>query len=201
MSSQYLATVLYEDSMSTGPGGSYPLHDLVVRLVEDEINGQTWQLMKLVDKNPRKGIGNVFRDLKRTSLIAGVGMLFLLIDSDKTAEQLGLASDASEDEVIAALREKSDAPERVEVFFLRENMEDLMDSIRQCAPELLPDNVQAAIESKSLNDRDIVLKEVKKAHQETLRDCVREAQPGLDALARAVAALVSAVWGSPGELE
>lgn len=31
MSSRYLATVLYEDSMSTGPSGHYPLHDLVLR--------------------------------------------------------------------------------------------------------------------------------------------------------------------------
>lgn len=196
MSAQFLATVLYEDSMSAGPGGSYPLHDLVMRLVEDEINGQTWQLLKLVDKNPRKGIGNVFRDLKRTSLIAGSGVLFLLIDSDKTAEQLGLGHDASEDEVIAALRERSDSPEQLEVFFLQENMEDLMESIHVCAPDLLPDNVQAAINAKSLNDRDIVLKEVKRGHQQALRDCVREAQPGLGALAKTIAGLVSESWAT-----
>jgi hypothetical protein len=177
--------------MSTGPSGHYPLHDLVMRLVEDEINGQTWQLMKLIDKNPRKGIGNIFRDIKRTNLIAGGGMLFLLIDSDKTAEQLGLPARASDEEVIQALREKSDSPEQLEVFFLYENMEDFMSSIQKCAPDLLSENFRSAIETKSLNDRDIVLKEVKKSHQQVLRTCVKEHQPGLAALAHAIAALIN----------
>jgi len=30
-----LAMVIYEDKMLPGSGGSYPLHDLVMRLVED----------------------------------------------------------------------------------------------------------------------------------------------------------------------
>lgn len=53
-----VATVLYEDSMRPGAGGSYPLHDLVMRMVEDEINGQTWELARAVAKNPRNGIGS-----------------------------------------------------------------------------------------------------------------------------------------------
>lgn len=62
-----IATVLYEDSKI---GKAFPLHKLVMRIVEDEINGQTWKLLRLVDDNPRSGIDNVLRDVRAASLTA-----------------------------------------------------------------------------------------------------------------------------------
>ena len=91
-----VATVLYEDRMRPSPSGEYPLHDLVMRIVEDDINGETWELRKIVEKNPRKGIGNVLNDVRRTELIAGSGDLFLLVDRDVIAQHLDLATNASE---------------------------------------------------------------------------------------------------------
>lgn len=185
-----LATVLYEDKMLPGPSGSYPLHDLVMRLVEDEVNGQTYKLKRLIEKNPRNGIGNVLNDLRSTSLLAGAGTLFLLIDRDVLAAHLKLPTRARDEEIEAALKNRSDAPDKLRSFFLQPNLEGLLRSVRDCDPMLLPDNVARAL-TKKLNDRDLVLNELKKAHLRALRDCVRKAQPGLDALAGAIAAIVS----------
>lgn len=185
-----LATVLYEDKMLPGPSGSYPLHDLVMRLVEDEVNGQTYKLKRLIEKNPRNGIGNVLNDLRSTSLLAGAGTLFLLIDRDVLAAHLKLTTRARDEEIEAALKNRSDAPDKLRPFFLHPNLEGLLRSVHDCDPTLLPDNVARAL-TKKLNDRDLVLNELKKAPLRALRDCVRKAQPGLDALARAIAAIVS----------
>lgn len=189
-------TVLYEDSMLPGAGGGYPLHDLVMRIVEDEINGETYRLRKLIEANPRRGIDNLISDLGKTSLIAGFGQLFILVDRDKVARHLvkrsALAGGlrASDDEVVAALRALSDATTRLHVFFLKPNMEGLLGDIQGCDPTLLPDEMASALRKK-LNARDIVLNEVKKAARRALRECLRERQPGLFALAQAIAAVVA----------
>lgn len=185
-----LATVLYEDSMRPGARGEYPLHDLVMQLVEDEINGQTRLLRPLVDKNPCKGINNVLNDVKRTALIAGAGKLYLLVDRDKIARHLGLQANAPDADVVDALKERSDTKDKLHPFFLSPNVEGLLRSIRTCDPHLLPGNVTAALKKK-LNDRDIVFNEAGIAAHKKLRDCVRKDQPGLSALAKAIADTVS----------
>jgi hypothetical protein len=190
----FVATVLYEDSMQPGAAGRYPLHDLVMRLVEDEINGETHILHKRVDKNPRNGIGNLLSDVAVSNLIAGSGKLFLLVDRDRVAEYVELPRRAPNEDVVRAILDRSDAPHKVKVFFLHPNCEGLLHAIRECDASLLPNNVDGAM-GKDLNDRDIVFNEVKKARYRDLRDCIREKQDGLDALARAIAALLS----TPGE--
>jgi len=184
------ATVLYEDTMQPGANGAYPLHDLVMRLVEDEINGETWRLLPLVDKNPRNGIGNLLREVSRTRLLAAGGRLLVLVDSDRVREHLKLGRQATEAEVIEAMRKKSDAPELLDVYFLRPNLEGLLQAVQTCDRALLPAVVASALR-KNVNDRDVVFNEVKKAAHRPLRDCVRQRQPGLDGLARALAGLIS----------
>ena len=186
-----IATVLYEDTMLPSAGGNYPLHDLVMRFVEDHINGWTWKLQKAVFRNPRKGIGNVLNDVERTSLLAGAGELYLLVDRDVVAKHLKLSAAAKDQDVIAALRAKSDAPNKLHPFFLYPNLEGLLRAVQACDLTLLPDTVASALRKK-LNDRDIVLNEVKKARMTALRTCVAEAQPGIDGLAKALAALIQA---------
>ena len=185
-----LATVLYEDTMLPSPGGNYPMHDFVMRLVEDDIDGQTWRLHKLVDKNPRKGIGNVIRDVTRTSLLAGAGHLFLLVDRDRVAEHLNLPGNASEADIVAELHARSDAANKLSPYFLEPNIEGLVRAIQECDPTFLPDSVRRALQKK-LNDRNIVFNATKRATRRSLRDCVRKAQPGLVALAVAIAELIS----------
>jgi hypothetical protein len=91
--------------------------------------------------------------------------------------------------IVATMRERSDHPEKLKVFFLHPRLEGLLQAIQACEPTLLPHNLRRALK-KQLIDRDIVFNEVKKAGHRSLRDCVRKAQPGLHALATAIAACV-----------
>jgi hypothetical protein len=184
-----LATVLYEDKMSSSANGGYPLHDLVMRMVEDDINGQTWQLLAWIHKNPRNGVGKIIRDIKDTQLIAGAGKLLVLVDDDRVGEHLGLGNSATGVEVAAELRRRSDAPEKLDVFFLHSNLEGLLRAIQRCAPSMQPESMQAALR-KDLNQRDVVFKEAKKDGHRPLRECVRKEQPGLDQLVKAIAAVI-----------
>ncbi len=186
-----IATVLYEDTMRPGAGGSYPLHDLVMRMVEDDVNGQTWELQRAVAKNPRKGIGNILNDVRRTELLAGGGTLFLLVDMDRIAEHLKLPKGSTEGALVDVLKRRSDAPDRLCPFFLHPNLEGLLRAVQTCDPTLLPDEMGAALR-KALNDRDIVFNELRKAARLAVRRCVRTAQPGICGLARALAALIQA---------
>jgi hypothetical protein len=182
-----LATVLYEDKMSANFKGAVPLHDLVMRLVEDHINGQTWLLQKQVEANPRNGVDNVLGTLKRTKLLAGAGTLYVLVDRDVLPAHLGLLHTATDLELVEALRGRSNAPEQLHPFFLVPNLEGLLGAIQTCDRGLLPEEMKAALQ-KSPNDRDLVLREAKKAERRALRDCLRQRQPGLDGLATALAA-------------
>lgn len=185
-----LVTVLYEDSIRRDGGGSYPLHDLVVRLVEEEISFgiQTWELHKLIQPVPRNGVDEVLKDVKkRTALFAGKGKLFLLLDSDRVAQHLKLGANAEGEQIVEAVKASSDAREKLEVFFLLRNVEGLLRSIRDCGPELVAAEVfEAAIEKKKLIQRDLVFAAAKK-NAWGGRRCVRNAQPGLDAMVGRIA--------------
>lgn len=193
-----IATVLYEDQMRAGAAGSYPLHDLVMRFVEDQINGETWKLKKLVFLNARKGIGNVLNDIEDTAFFAGAGDLYVLVDADAFRKDAGvrkrlkLPANASHQQIIQALRTSSNAPAKLHVFFLYQNLEDLLRAVQACDPTLLPAAMATALAKDDLNDRDIVLSEVKKAANTSLRACVANAQPDVAALATALATLIPA---------
>jgi hypothetical protein len=190
-----VSTVLYEDSRI---GKEYPLHRLVMRLVEDEINGQSHLLQKLVLDNPRNGVDKVLGDIRMTSLVAGAGSLFVLVDRDRIVAHINqnsrgdeprVRTDASDDDIEAALRLRSDAPNKLHAFLLRPNMEGLIASIRTCAPGFWPDVFAAAI-AKDRFARDRVLMETAKLAMASIRACVRDRQPGLDRLAKAIASTV-----------
>jgi hypothetical protein len=185
---KFLATVLYEDKMSSSANAGYPLHDLVMRMVEDDINGKTWELLKLVDNKPRNGIGNLINDVRITELIAGPGKLLVLVDSDRIGEHLRLGNSATDGQVVAALEGCSNAPAKLGVFFLRPNLEGLLRAFQRCDPSGLPESMQAALR-KNLNHRDMLFKEAKRDVRRSLRQCLREAQPGLDGLVKEIAVL------------
>lgn len=184
-----LASVLYEDGLAPG-SKTFPLHELVMRLVEDDINGATWQLLAAVTANPRKGIDRIIADIGRLEHLGTSGKFLLLVDLDRVAQHLGLDRTASETEVVEALVARSDCPERLEVFFLRPNMEGLLGDIQKCMPSMAPAAMRGAL-AKKTNERDVVLREAKKASLLDLRCCIRTHQPGLDALAKAIAALLA----------
>ena len=177
-----LATVLYEDTMLPNPEGNYPLHDLVMRMVEDDINGQTWKLRKLdIEPIPCRGVSKVLAKLKNTSRIAGRGVMLLLVDRDKIHRELKLEKSVSDHVIEAAIRERSNAPTKVFVYLLEQNLEGLLRTLQACNPALLPSEVQSALR-KNLNDRDIVLKASAKATNTELRRCIRDGQTGLNDL-------------------
>ena len=77
-----LVTVPYEDSKV---GMAIPLHGLILRKLEDEVNGPTWKLLQLVEEGRRNGIDNVLRALRAASLTAGAGSQFVLVDAAKVS--------------------------------------------------------------------------------------------------------------------
>jgi hypothetical protein len=188
-----LVTVLYEDSKI---GKEFPLHKLVLRMVEDEINGQTWKLLKLVEDNPRNGIDNVLRDVRAATLIAGSGSLFVLADRDVLIQHVNknavpgearLATTATDEEIAAAVQATAGgAAARVRVFLLQPNMEGLVEAIERCVPGRWEQDLARA-KSKDQISRDFVLVEAAKAGMGALRACIRRHQPGLDSLALALA--------------
>lgn len=178
-----VATVLYEDKMQVGSGGAFPPHDFLLAMVADLTGQSLWDLRRLVEKNPRNGVGKVIADVKRTSLLAGSGTLCVLLDRDRVAEHLGLAKNASEAAVTEGLRARSDAPDRLSVHFLDPNMEGLMRSIAECAPTL------PAPASKDHNARDIFLNRAAFTSAPSVWECVRGKQPSLGELVRLLATL------------
>lgn len=185
-------TVLYEDSQI---GQTFPLHDLVVRMVEDDLRAETWKLRKLVDGKPRKGIDNVLRDVRAAQLLAGAGSLFVLADSDKLVNHVRknarpgeaeLPKSASPADAAAAIKATAgSAATRVEVFILDPNMEGLLQHIATCQPDGWGDDVSDALQ-KNRVARDLVLKEASKAKNRSLRDCIRNHQTSLDTLVKTI---------------
>jgi len=183
-----LASVLYEDKMIPTADKKYPLHDLVMRMVEDDIDGQTYKLLKLTKPYPKNGIDALLAELQNTDRIAGAGKLCLLADRDRVASHLGLAGSANDEEIVKAVEAKSNAPGKLHVFFLYRNVESLLRDIQRCGNE--PINGMDKALKKDRNARDTVLNEAKKTANKSLRDCLRNAQQGLDGLAKAIAAVV-----------
>ncbi len=171
-----LATVLYEDKMQPGVGGSFPPHDFILSLVADAVNRPTWELARLIDKNPRNGVDKLIQDLPRTDRIAGAGMLYVMVDADRIARHLGLPKTTSLDAVADELKRRSDAPDKLSVHFLRPNLEGLMASIEACAPD------RAAPPAKDHNSRDIFFKRAAYGLTPKQRACVRQQQGGVATL-------------------
>lgn len=190
-----VATVLYEDSKV---GRDYPLHALIMRMVEDDIDGQTWRLRKLVADNPRNGIDKILEDVRSTSLIAGAGRLFVLADRDHVVEHLNrtapsgaapLPLTATDAAIEAAMQARSDAPGKLRVFLLSPNVEGLLAAIEACSGgEAHPQLARAR--QKERFARDAVFTSVARSALLSVRACIRARQTGLDALIGALGSLI-----------
>ena len=172
--------VLYEDKRAHADPGRFPLHDLVLRLVEDEVNGETWRLAKQVLMNPRGGVSNVLKQLKKTHRLSAGGPVFVLVDRDALSRELKVSG--TDEDFAAAIKKRSDAPDRVFPYFLLPNVEGVIRHIEACQPGFMPSALELALRKKHMG-RDLVFREAAKAAHRALRDCVREKQPGLDGLA------------------
>jgi hypothetical protein len=188
-----VATVLYEDKMQAGAGGVFPPHDLVLAMVSDLTGREIWALRRQIDANPRNGVAKLIGDLGRTSLLAGEGLLCALVDRDRVAEHLGLQKRAAEAEIIAAMRARSDAPDKLAIYFLDPNIEGLMRSIADCAPGV------SAPSTKDHNSRDLFLKRAAFQLSAAARDCVKGKQASLGDLVARLAGLCRRNGGSGEE--
>ena len=179
-----VATVLYEDKMAVGSNGEYPPHDLVLRMVADQLGGEHFELRARVKPNPRNGVGNVIRDLGRTKKIAGSGHLFVVLDRDRVAEHLpGSPRPTTDAAIVAALVGLSDAQERLTVILLRPNLEGLLRALDACGGPPAP-------LEKSHNARDAYLNKAVYELSKAVRDCVQEQQPDLKVLVRRLVELL-----------
>jgi len=194
-----IATVLYEDAQI---GPEFPLHRLVLRLVQDEFNGEAWRLIQSAEGIPPKGIDNILRDIRDTTLIAADGALFVLADRDRIVEHFNrqagravLPPAASDDEIAGALRDACVQGPKPQVFLLRPNLEGLIAAMERCGPGLWPDVLRRAIQRKDRLARDQVLRGLSREAMRSVRDCVRQQQPGVDGLVRELGRTLTAIGG------
>ncbi|MCK6523558.1 hypothetical protein L6R49_19275 [Myxococcota bacterium] len=178
-----LATVLYEDKMQAGGGSVFPPHDFLLAMVSDLTGLEIWALRRQIEPNPRNGVAKLIGDLSRTSLLAGDALLCVLVDRDRVAEHLRLPKLADEAAVIQAMKDRSDAPDKLTVHFLDPNLEGLMRSIADCAPGV------SAPSTKDHNSRDLFLKHATFKLSAAARDCVKGKQASLGALVERLAGL------------
>ncbi len=190
-----VVTVLYEDRRV---GKEYALHKLVLRMVEDDVNGETWRLRKVVADNPRGGIDSVLADVRAASLIAKGGWLFVLVDRDRIVAHVNqqaaaggrtLQAQAADQDIVDVVVGMSDNHERVRVFLLHENLEGLIAAIEQCGSGQLAKEIAAA-KRKNHTAREFVLNHVAAADRVAVRQCVRKLQSGLDAMVHALAEVI-----------
>lgn len=185
-----VATVLYEDKMRPGSGGSFPPHRFVLAMVRDVVGREIHDLEKIIDKNPRNGVDKLLAEARHTARRAGSGILCMLIDRDRIAEHLKLPKDTTNMDIVAKIKDTSDAPSKLLVFFLDPNMEGLLESIEKCEPSLRAPRV------KDLNQRDIYLKKAASVSS-TVRDCVKTRQPSLAEMVHLLATLCANPVDSP----
>lgn len=190
-----VVTILYEDSRL---GKRFPLHELVLRMLEDDVNGERWKLQRMIRENPKNGVDKLFVDLRRASLIAGSGFVYALIDLDKVITHLNrhhasrrtsLSPGAAVEEIKQAVLALADDPSKVRVFLLNKNVEDLIRDANACAPPRSLPDIDLALQKK-LTARDSVLQELAKEAQHAVRKCIRVKQPDLDALITELAVVV-----------
>lgn len=176
-----VATVLYEDKIAAG-AKEFALHTLVLTMAGEQLGRSLWELRPLVFGNPRNGVDNVLKDIqRRTARLAGAGRLFALIDRDRIAGHLGLPKATSDDVLVRRIKEKSDAPDRLEVFFLHENLEDVLADAQTCGGPVAP-------AKKRPLARDTCLNFMAFRAPRSVRDCLGDEQPGLGALVKALCA-------------
>lgn len=177
-----LATVLYEDQCGDALKEFGP-HLFVLALVADRTGTSVHDLSGRFEGIARNGVDKLIADCARTGRIAGSGVLWALVDRDRIGEHLKLGKGASDDEVIDAIRARSDQPERLFVAFLEPNMEGLLASIEACGGPPAP-------KRKRILERDLALMKAAFTSGRDLRDCVRDKQPSLAAMADELAKLV-----------
>ena len=176
-------TILYEDQRGQRQG--FGLHTLVKACVFDAINGERHRIEgALSDYRPLKGVDNVLKACREDfDLIAADGRTVVaVLDNDAIRHKLKLPPTAKDAQVEQAIRKGCQAPERLLIALIKENMESVIEAAATCDPGLDPKRVERAIKRKELLERDAILTEFSRERARPLRDCVLGKVPSLQSL-------------------
>ena len=176
-------TILYEDQRGQRQG--FGLHTLVKACVFDAINGERHRVEgALSDYRPLKGVDNVLKACRQDfDLIAADGRsVVAVLDNDAIRHKLKLPPSASVARVEQAIRSGCQAPERLLIVLIEENMESVLAAAATCDSELDPKRIERAIKRKDLLERDAIFTDFSRERARSLRDCVLGKVPSLQSL-------------------
>ena len=166
---------------------AYGPHQFVVRCVADDLARPAWELHKSLLAIPRRGNGNLLRDIRNNpSRFASDGRpAFAVFDGDQLPELLSRPRGTCRTALKADLLKDCAWAGQLHVVILERNLESLLRAVLQCAPEAADERTRAlALDRKSLAERDVILNRVAREARRNVRDCVRQAMPSFDYLIR-----------------
>jgi hypothetical protein len=191
-------TILYEDSAADGQVKEYGPHMVVKQCVADRLHKSPWEL-KTLEGMPRNGASNIIKDCRRVPpQIGRDGRLVVAVyDADKIHREVNniqpeakLPAGACKRDMKPVLRAACAWQERLEIVFLEENIETVLEAVCACAA--VPAELRRlAVERKQRNERDIVLRKILAPNDRALRDAVLQQVPSLGYLVDKVVTALS----------
>jgi hypothetical protein len=131
-----VATVFYEDRLATSKPDLFGPHVLMRACVADRLGRSPWdsELKSLLEPNPRKGNGNVMKQLELNGVgLLGYGPVLALLDRDRMHTLLGLAGGCCRGAILETMRRT--VPDAVEIVLLDANVETLLDACQRAFGE------------------------------------------------------------------
>lgn len=175
--------VLYEDQR--GPTRGFGLHELVKACVRDALKDSSRREVDgaLDDCRPMKGMPKLLKACRQDiDLIADDGRSVIAVfDNDEIRADLKLARNASDGLVIQRIREGGMHSDRLFIVLLKQNMESVIQAVRQCDGSIDPKRLDSALK-KNLLERDALLNGLTVELKRPIRDCIQEQMPSFRAL-------------------
>jgi hypothetical protein len=170
--------VLYEDQR--GPTKRFGLHELVKACVYDLL-GETepWRVQQaLADCRPMKGSAKLLEACRRDiDLIASDGRSVVAVfDNDEIRTDLKLPRNAPDERVVQKIREGGKNTDRLFIVLLKQNMETILEAVRDCDRSVEPRSIELALK-KHMLERDILLTDLTSALKRPVRECILEKVP------------------------
>ncbi|MBN2494958.1 MAG: hypothetical protein JXR96_10240 [Deltaproteobacteria bacterium] len=184
----YQIIVLYEDQRD--PAGDFPFHELILSCVYDSIDRNRQILTEKIKGNPKKGNSKLLRSLREdlSCLRDSCQHVIAVFDDDKVRELIGLGKKAKEQEVIEEI--KASLPDCASIFLLKKNMETVIGDIGECDGAIDQNLLDSALNKRSLNARDRVIKRAVPINRHELRECILEKNPSLKSIVDGVCGLL-----------
>lgn len=184
--------VLYEDQR--GPTKGFGLHELVKACVRDALPEHPRGRIDaaLDDCRPLKGSAKLLEACRRDiDLIANDGRSVVAVfDYDRIHQLLQLPKNASDKQVVQAILEGGKRAHRPSIVLLKRNMESVLQAAAQCDKSIASDRVKRAVQHKDPLERDAILGELSSDRSRSVRDCILDKVPSLQALIEVLCSLL-----------